>query len=173
MHGTLDRHGDRWTLTFVRRLPHPPEKVWRALTEPEHLAAWFPSEIHGERAAGAPLRFVFAHGEGPPTEGEMLTYDPPSVLEYRWEQEVLRFHLRPEGDGCVLTFVDTFDELGKAARDGAGWHACLDVLEHHLAGTEPPWTPQGHWSDVHAGYVERFGPEAATIGPPEGAFPSE
>ena len=173
MQGTLDRHGDRWTLTFVRRLPHPPEKVWRALTEPDHLAAWFPSEIRGERAAGAPLQFVFAHGEGPPTEGEMLTYDPPSVLEYRWEKEILRFHLRPEGDGCVLTFVDIFDELGKAARDGAGWHACLDVLEHHLAGTEPPWTPQAHWSDVHAGYVERFGPDAATIGPPEGAFPSE
>lgn len=173
MQGTLDRHGDRWTLTFVRRLPHAPEKVWRALTEAEHLAAWFPSEIHGERAAGAPLRFVFAHGEGPPTEGEMLTFDPPSVLEYRWEKEILRFHLRPEGDGCVLIFVDTFDELGKAARDGAGWHACLDVLEHHLAGTEPPWTAQAHWSDVHAGYVERFGPEAATIGPPEGAFSSE
>jgi len=25
--------------------------------------------------------------------------------------------------------LDTIDELGKAARDGAGWHACLDVLQ--------------------------------------------
>ena len=49
MEGTLDRSGDRWALTFVRRLPHRPEKVWRALTEAEHLAAWFPSEIHGKR----------------------------------------------------------------------------------------------------------------------------
>ena len=168
MEGALERRGDRWELRFVRRLPHPPEKVWRALTEPEHLAAWFPSEIHGDRRPGAPLQFVFTGDEGPATEGEMITYDPPSVLEYRWDKEILRFDLAPEGDGCILTFVDTFDELGKAARDGAGWHACLDVLEHHLSGSEPPWTPQEHWADVHGGYVERFGPEAATIGPPKG-----
>jgi uncharacterized protein YndB with AHSA1/START domain len=166
MEGTLERVGDRWQLRYERRLPHPREKVWRALTEPEHLAVWFPSDVEGERAAGAPLRFVFRNGEGPPTEGEMLVYDPPSILELRWEKEILRFDLRADGDGCVLTFVDTFDELGKAARDGAGWHACLDVLEHHLAGEEPPWSPEEHWADVHAGYVERFGPEASTIGPP-------
>jgi uncharacterized protein YndB with AHSA1/START domain len=168
MQGSLDRVGDRWQLRFVRKLAHPPEKVWRALTEPEHLAAWFPSDVHGERAAGAPLRFVFRNGEGPPSEGEMLVFDPPSTLEFRWEQEILRFDLRPDGDGCLLTFVDTFDELGKASRDGAGWHACLDVLEHHLAGEEPPWSPQEHWADVHAGYVARFGAEASTIGPPAG-----
>jgi len=40
--GTLARHGDRWTLTFTRRLAHPREKVWRAVTEPEHLAMWYP-----------------------------------------------------------------------------------------------------------------------------------
>ena len=166
MEGTLERVGDRWQLRFVRTLAHPPEKVWRALTEPEHLAAWFPSDIHGERAAGARLRFVFRNGEGPPTDGEMLVYDPPRALELRWESEILRFDLRPEGDGCVLTFVDTFDEVGKAARDGAGWHACLDVLEHHLAGSDLPWSPEEHWADVHAGYVERLGPAASTIGPP-------
>ncbi len=33
---------------FSRRLPHPPEKVWRALTEAEHLAAWFPTTVEGE-----------------------------------------------------------------------------------------------------------------------------
>ena len=167
MEGTLDRRGERWTLTFVRKLPHPPAKVWRALTEPEHLAAWFPSRIHGERAAGAKLRFEFEEHEGLDTEGEMLVYEPPTLLEFRWDQEILRFELRPEGNGCLLTLVDTFDELGKASRDGAGWHACLDVLEYHLAGDEPPWTPQDHWADVHAGYVERFGPEASTIGPPQ------
>jgi uncharacterized protein YndB with AHSA1/START domain len=166
--GTLTRRGDRWELRFERRLPHPPEKVWRAITEPEHLAAWFPSEVHGEREAGAALTFVFTRGEGPPTEGEILVYDPPSTFEFRWEKEVLRFDLRAEGEGCVLTFVDTFDELGKAARDGAGWHACLDVLGHHLAGEAPPWSQEDHWKEVHAGYVEHFGPEASTIGPPEG-----
>jgi Activator of Hsp90 ATPase homolog 1-like protein len=53
----LEESGGRWRLRFTRRLPHPPEKVWRALTEPEHLSAWFPTDIHGERASGAILRF--------------------------------------------------------------------------------------------------------------------
>jgi uncharacterized protein YndB with AHSA1/START domain len=166
MEGTLQQQGDRWTLTFVRVLPHRPEKVWRALTEPEHLAAWFPSTIHGERAAGAALRFEFEDHDGLDADGEMLVYDPPSTLEYRWGDDILHFDLRPAGEGCLLTFVDTFAERGRGARDGASWHACLDVLEHHLAGETPPWTPQEHWADVHPGYVERFGPEAATIGPP-------
>ena len=168
MLGELDRNGDRWELRFTRTLAHPPEKVWRAITEPEHLRAWFPADIEGERAAGAPLRFVFREDEGPPIDGEMVAYDPPSVLELRWGDELLRFELRAEGAGTVLTFVNTFDELGKAARDAAGWHACLDVLEHVVAGTTAPWDPQERWGDVHPRYVEALGPEAATIGPPEG-----
>src|SRR5687767_7244813 len=146
MEGTLIQVGDRWQLRFERTLAHPPEKVWRALTEPEHLAAWFPSDIEGDREAGAKLRFVFRNGEGPPSDGEMLIYVPPSTLEFCWEQEILRFALRPEGEGCVLTFVDTFDELGKASRDGAGWHACLDVLADHLAGRpDSPASEKAHW----------------------------
>ena len=54
--GTLTRDGDRWMLTFTRKLAHSREKVWRAVTEPEHLAVWYPQEIVGERRAGAPLR---------------------------------------------------------------------------------------------------------------------
>jgi uncharacterized protein YndB with AHSA1/START domain len=37
--------GSRWRLLFVRHLAHPPEKVWRAISEPDHLAVWFPSTI--------------------------------------------------------------------------------------------------------------------------------
>jgi uncharacterized protein YndB with AHSA1/START domain len=167
MQGELERAGDRWRLRFVRRLPHPPEKVWRALTEPEHLAAWFPTEIHGERATGARLRFVFPNGEGPTLEGEMVAFDPPRHLELRWgEGEELRFDLEPEDEGTVLTFVNTFDELGRAARDAAGWHACLDLLEHHLAGEPPPWDSGQRWAELHPGYVEQLPPEASTIGPP-------
>jgi uncharacterized protein YndB with AHSA1/START domain len=167
VNGQLERHDDRWQLRFTRRLPHPPEKVWRALTEPEHLAAWFPTDIEGERRTGAPLRFVFPGGEGPAMDGEMIACEPPSLLELRWGGgETLRFELRPDGDGTVLTFVDTFDELGKAARDAAGWHACLDALASHLDGRPAPAEPSERWQELHAAYVEQFGPAAATIGPP-------
>jgi len=37
--------------------------------------------------------------------------------------------------------TDTFDELGKAARDAAGWDTCLDFLEWDLAGVEPEHPP--------------------------------
>lgn len=157
----------RGSLRFTRRFRHPPAKVWRALTEPAHLSAWFPTDIDGERATDAALRFNFRHGEGPPIEGRMLRYEPPAVLEFRWgNDETLRFELQPDGDGCVLTFVNTFGELGKAARDAAGWHTCLDTLGYHLEGQPAPGTPAERWQYVNARYVERFGPEAATIGPP-------
>ena len=169
-HGQLRPHGDRWQLTFTRRLPHRPEKVWRALTEPEHLRAWFPQEIQGERAAGAPLRFVFPGDDDDGFDGEMLTYDPPSLLEMRWGADHLRFELRPDGDGTVLVLRDTFDDKGKAARDAAGWHECLDQLDRELSGGSPiEWGTR--WTEVHPDYVAAFGPEAATIGPPEGHDP--
>jgi uncharacterized protein YndB with AHSA1/START domain len=166
VYGRLEPVGDRWQLQFTRKLPHPPDKVWRALTEPEHLAAWFPTEIEGRRAAGAALRFVFREGEMPPVDGVMITYEPPAVLEFRWGDETLRFDLRPDDEGTVLVFVNTFDELGKAARDAAGWHTCLDMLGYHLAVQEAPWTPEERWREVHSWYVEQLGPDAATIGPP-------
>src|SRR5436190_10891155 len=113
--GTLTRQGDRWMLTFTRRLAHPREKVWRAVTEPEHLAVWFPQEIVGERRAGAPLRFESSQHDG--FDGEMVVFDPPSVMELMWGIDRLRIELQPDGDGTVLTLIDTFTELGKAARD--------------------------------------------------------
>ena len=55
--GVLTQAGDDVVLTFTRRFNHPAEKVWRAVTEEEHLATWFPQKIKGEWRAGAPLRF--------------------------------------------------------------------------------------------------------------------
>src|SRR5688572_17179933 len=119
MDGKLEKIDDaQWRLRFVRTLPHPPDKVWRALTEAEHLDAWFPTTIEGDREAGAKLRFSFTEDAAPPIDGEMLEYNPPSVLEFRWgDDDVLRFELRPAGDGTELTFLNTFAEEGKAARD--------------------------------------------------------
>ena len=166
--GSLEEQDGRWQVRFTRTLPHPPEKVWRAITEPEHLRAWFPTTVDGERAAGAALRFTFPDGEGPEFDGTMLAYDPPSLLEFAWGPDVLRFELRPEGSGTVLTLVDTVAEKGKAARDGAGWHACLELLEYEVAGEEPAPETKNRWAEVHPLYVEAMGPEASTIGPPEG-----
>jgi uncharacterized protein YndB with AHSA1/START domain len=161
--GTLSRQGDRCSLRFTRRLAHPREKVWRAITEPGHLAVWFPQEIIGERRAGALLRFVSSAGDG--FDGRMWVFDPPSVLEFTWGSDLLRIELAADGAGTVLILTDTFDDLGKAARDAAGWHECLDRLAGELAGAPAPARGET-WRQVHPLYVSRLGPEAATIGPP-------
>jgi uncharacterized protein YndB with AHSA1/START domain len=165
--GELEQRDGEWRLRFTRRLPHPPEKVWRALTQPEHLEAWFPTTIEGALVPGAPLRFAHRDVPLPPMEGEMLVCDPPSVMEFRWGEDTLRFALEPDGAGTKLTLVDILEELGKAARDGAGWHVCLDQLAYHLDDAAPPRDSADRWRQVNDDYVERFGPEAATIGPPK------
>jgi len=136
--GLLDEHDGRWRLRFERRLHHPPDRVWRAITEPDGLRAWFPFD-----------------------------FDAPRALELEWGGgERLRLEVRAEGEGSILTLVNTFDEQGKAARDGAGWHACLDALAEHLDGAGAPAAPEERWARLHDAYRERFGPAASTIGPP-------
>lgn len=166
MNGKLEESDGRWRLRFVRELAHPPERVWRALTEPEQTRAWFPQEIEGEWRVGARLRFQSKYGG---FEGEVLACEPPSLLEFGWGPDTLRFELAPAraGEACTLTLLDTLEELGKAARDGAGWHVCLEALDDALAGREPAEDSSSRWRAVHPGYVEDFGPEAAAIGPPE------
>jgi uncharacterized protein YndB with AHSA1/START domain len=169
MYGELEQLDDgRWQLQFTRRLAHPPEKVWRAITEAEHLAQWFPTTIEGDRAAGGELTFSSPGGEWPSFKGEMLAYEPPSAIEFLWGPDVIRMEVAPADGGTLLKLFDTLEERGKAARDGTGWHTCLDALDAHLDGDPAARENLARWKELNAGYVERFGPEAATIGPPEG-----
>jgi len=149
MYGLLEETPNGPRLRFTRHLAHPPAKVWRALTEPDELSHWFP---------------------GGAIDGEIVEREDERVLEFRWGTDRVRFELEPDGDGTRLTLLDTLEALGKAARDGAGWHVCLDELERRLDGTSSEASTSDQWRDVHPHYVDEFGPEAATIGPPEGAL---
>jgi uncharacterized protein YndB with AHSA1/START domain len=161
--GVLEQVGESWRLRFIRELRHPAPKVWRAITEPAHLETWFPGRIVGEWVVGSKLEF---HGEFPTFGGEVLEVEDGSALEFRWGPDTIRLEIVPSGDGCTLTLTDTFDELGKAARDAAGWHECLDRLGNDLDGATPlAWGDR--WKVVHPGYVKELGPEASAIGPPD------
>ncbi len=164
--GRLERQGDVAILRYRRRLVHPRQKVWQAMTEPEHLSGWFPTTIDGARRAGAPLSFAFREVQIDPLSGKMLEFDPPSVMEMSWGGDTLRFELSEEGENTVLHLTVTFAEYGKAARDGAGWHVCLDHLSHVVAGTTAPWGHDDRWRAVHPDYVDKLGPEASSVGPP-------
>jgi uncharacterized protein YndB with AHSA1/START domain len=168
MTGMLEQDGDRWQLRFERRFDAPVQTVWRTLTDPAALAAWFPQRIVGEWRAGAPLRFEFVDHDLPPFDGVVEQFDPPRLLEFSWGTDELRFELIADGNGCVLTLLDRIDAIGKAVRDATGWHTCLDFLEAHLHGDTPPWTSRERWLDLHPSYVDSMPTEAATIGPPVG-----
>ncbi|HXH21090.1 MAG TPA: SRPBCC family protein [Dehalococcoidia bacterium] len=166
-YGTMDQGADgRWRLHFKRVFPRPIDQVWRAVTEPAHLSHWFPTTIEGERAAGALLRFAFPGGQAAPFEGRMLAFDPPRLVEFLWGRDIVRIALRSVPEGTELTLTDVLEERGKGARDGAGWHVCLDGLAAHLSGSPEVRQEAIGWKEVHPLYVEKFGPEAATIGPP-------
>jgi uncharacterized protein YndB with AHSA1/START domain len=155
VNGTLHTTEGRPSLRFERRLAHPVENVWRAISEPAELTHWFPADVEVDLRPGGAIRFAFRENEGPPGSGEVTELDPPEVLEYTWDESVLRFELRPEGDGCLLVFTHTFDAPDEAAKFAAGWHLCLEGLESLLAGA-PGSGSMDRWGVLHEGYVERF-----------------
>lgn len=178
MDGTLDEANGRCRLRFARRLDHSPETVWRALTEGDDLAAWFPAAIEGGWGPGSHLTFTFHDpeeaaehlevDEAPVMHGEVIAHEPHRHLEYTWAEDTLRFDLEATEDGgTLLTLTVLFDEIGKAARDASGWHECLDLLAARLAGQPPDFDQGQRWAQVHPRYVQRFGAEASAIGPPQ------
>jgi uncharacterized protein YndB with AHSA1/START domain len=154
-------------LRFQRRLAHSQAKVWRAITEPAELAHWFPALVEAELRPGAPMRFTFpeeAPVDDPNSQGEVLEFDPPKVYAFRWNQDVLRFELIPDGDGCLLLFTQTVGggPAGRltAGRSAAGWEVCLDALQAGLAGRTPE--PPTDWLARIERSVRSFGLDEGT-----------
>ena len=155
-------------LHFERRLSHPVEKVWLAVTEPAELAHWFPAEVTVDPRPGGAMRFVFADEGLPPGDGEVLALDEPRLFEFTWGDSRFRFELEPtdEGSGCVLRFTHFMAERDAAARDMAGWHVCFDRMEQYLAGdsaSAPTSEPTSEWRALYEKYVERGVPSGAEI----------
>jgi uncharacterized protein YndB with AHSA1/START domain len=174
--GELHRTDRGWQVRFERWLPHSPDRVWHALTDPAELAAWFPTTIEfpaeheGLPRPGARLTFRFRSGEGPDFTGSLIAYEPPRLLAFWWGDDLVRIELRAEGEGTALVLGDTTPERGSSARSAAGWHLCLDALAQTLSPDDSPAgdLPPKSWQPVLARYQDAFGPEASTIGPPTG-----
>ena len=147
--GEVLHDGDRIGLRYVRRLAHPPAKVWRALTESENLRQWMPVDIVGERRAGADVDVPFWPDVAAKYEiedtvlpGRILAWEPERVFEWRWDTDILRFELEPTGDGTTLTFVAWLigDQPEGTEGTAAGYHVCLAQLTALLdTGSAPPF----------------------------------
>ena len=164
--GTATLAGGTWTLRYVRHLQHPAAKVWRAITESEHLAAWFPADIVGDRQTGADVEMPFWPDVAerfevaePDTRGHIEVWDPPATFELLWEGERLRFDLEATDAGTTLTLAVVVQDPTIAVDAAAGYHVCLDRLQVLLdTGSTPPLID--HPTALAAAYAE-----AAGVGP--------
>lgn len=100
-------------LTFEVELKHPPEKVWRTLTEPDLLAKWLLPVFDLKLDPGASFTF-----QTQPVQGwdglvncRILTVDRPHTLSYAWVvgamDTVVTFTLKPTPTGTHLTLLHT------------------------------------------------------------------
>jgi uncharacterized protein YndB with AHSA1/START domain len=161
----LEDDRGRAVLRFERVLRHPPDRVWRALTDAGEHRSWHPTPFTLEPRIGGVVTWL-AGGDVPGMPaGEVLAYDPPHLLAHTWGDDLLRWEVRPHDDGALLVLTHTFDDRFKAARDAAGWHLCLaalaDLLDGGDRGRDDDWEP------LNAAYQRRFGiaPEEATPPP--------
>ncbi len=170
----IEKDGEQWTLVLVRELRHPPERVWRALTEPEQLRQWAPFDADGSLGrAGATVKLTTV---GAPTplisETKVTRAEAPRLLEFNWGGGDLRWELEASGSGTRLTLWHNLDRRF-IAMGAAGWHVCFDVMDRFIGGTPVGRTVGSDalkfagWHRLHAEYQKLLGVE--TQGWPAGA----
>ena len=145
---------ERPTVRVERRYPHPIGKVWRAVTTPEHLGQWFPSEVDLDLRPGGPMRFR-AFDDDPAATGTIEEVDAPHRLTFTWGTDRLTFELTADGDGTTFALTHSFTDRYGAASFATGWDLCLGGLRSVLAGEPPP--PADRGIARHDELVHEFG----------------
>ena len=132
------------TLVIERVFPHPPEKLWRALTESPLLAQWL---LQNDFEPTVGHKFQFRNQPMPNWDGvidcEVLVVEPLKQLSYTWSalglDSVVLFTLTPAEGGAHLRMEHSgFRPDQQQAYGGAkyGWQRFFDNLEHMLGGGE-------------------------------------
>ena len=130
------------TLKFERRLSHPREVVWKAITDQKEIFRWLPDykgTFDGYKGGAIDLVNTVT---GSHVTGDILVWDPHHVFEHEWHispnqmfphgepESVVRWELKQDGDSDTLLIV-THSRLTKstALSLAPGWHSYLDRLE--------------------------------------------
>jgi uncharacterized protein YndB with AHSA1/START domain len=130
------RHDDDgWTLEFAIDLPHPPQEVWNALTDPAQLVSWAPFTADRSLACTGDAVLTMIDGEtAVELPIEVQRAERPTRLEYTWGADRLRWELAPAGAGTRLILRHTVAGPDQLAKVAAGWHLCLLVARRLLDG---------------------------------------
>lgn len=144
-------------LAFEATYPHPPEKVWRAVTDPRAIAKWLMANDFDARVGH---RFQFrdkpiGNWDGI-VNGEILEADPPRRLVYSWVSNVIdtrvAITLEPVPGGTKLRLVHSgFEGFGQVMLSflmGSGWKGkvlkqLLQVIEQIDQIAPEPTGPAG------------------------------
>ncbi|MFK0165028.1 SRPBCC domain-containing protein [Rhizobium sp. NPDC090279] len=131
------------TVTVERDIAHPPEKVWRALTQPHLIAEWL---MKNDFIPTLGHRFTLRGDWGGVLDCEVLAVEPNSRLSYRWNfahddpafdlKSIVTFTLMPTDKGTHLRMEQVgFRPDQKQAYGGAktGWRQFLERLEQVLS----------------------------------------
>jgi uncharacterized protein YndB with AHSA1/START domain len=133
---------DSRTVVIEREFPHPPEKIWRALTQPHLIEEWL---MKNDFKPTLGHRFNLRGEWGGVLDCEVLAIEPDKVLSYTWNfvhadaafdlRSVVTFTLTPTDTGTSLRMEQTgFRPDQKQAFGGAkaGWQQFLTKLEQVL-----------------------------------------
>jgi uncharacterized protein YndB with AHSA1/START domain len=98
--------------------------------------------------------------------GTVLAFDPPHRLAFTWGEDELHLSLEPSDEGCRLTLINVLAQRDTAARNGAGWHVCLEELTKWLAGIHsdgPHGATTTAWQPTYDAYRAAGLPSGAPV----------
>jgi uncharacterized protein YndB with AHSA1/START domain len=134
------------TLSVIveRELPHPPEKIWRALTQPHLIAEWLmKNDFKPEVGHHFTLRMDAQPGWDGVIDCQVLLIEPNKTLSYTWGalglESIVMFTLTPTDTGTHLRMEQSgFPPDRPQNYQGAkyGWQHFFGKLEQVLARSE-------------------------------------
>jgi uncharacterized protein YndB with AHSA1/START domain len=129
------------SVVVERELPHPPEKIWRALTQPHLIQEWLMENDFNPLVGH---RFNLRRTPKPDVnivvDCQVLVVEPNKTLSYTWSafdlESVVTWTLTPTSTGTQLRMEQSgFRPDQKLAYGGArgGWQNFFANLEQVLA----------------------------------------
>jgi uncharacterized protein YndB with AHSA1/START domain len=127
------------SVVVEREIHHPPEKIWRALTQPHLIEEWL---MKNDFKPVVDHRFNLSADWGT-VDCQVRTVEPNKTLSYTWDTKDLRsvvtWTLTPTGTGTTLRMEQSGfrpDQRSYYQGARAGWPRFLAALEQVLERTD-------------------------------------